>query len=616
MSLHRPGRKTIISAVLCAALVAVPIFVAVLRPAGLIAAPAEETRLVGGINLSGFDKGTRVTYRAAAQAGPVAEGKAEIDEAGRMKLPPLQIPADTPPGEVVYTITIIVPDPDTGEDHEPVRLIARIDEKTGRMSMKGAGFGRFEDLKIFNGGVEKEFKADWAGLFDLQDAGAPKSQESLRLAFQRLNAASDAPDQSPLVIDIFTLDTPGLGGGPTDQDVNTYTPRDCNDPEVDHSICDVPALDRTPPDFIEFVVAPLVAMSHELTAVMFYYLLPVGTLFDAKTQLETQRKHQELRAAANKDYQPSETMCRFGSYVKSLAQTEEKMRQNKQALNAMLTPRYRNAEFASSTEGYTTDIDARIDQFRRVYCDINDNNSGLRYMCDHDQDLSGGPSGAPDNSPRINRDVDYTRLINNPLTLEIDFADAVSTADEEDVMALAKHLYWPRPFPAIIDRAVGTDYQAYLAARRHMAAASVAHSSFINLVAEKSSAVDRLGTDADPASFSGWSHMKAMMREFGLSDADIHEMLGANPSYYAQMDILTKKIYQNPQFFTNLYDKPVNVERINVALDAISLMQGRDRFEAMLRREMLGSLLVEQALQRHQEEVNVRLFSGMKESQR
>ncbi len=65
------------------------------------------------------------------------------------------------------------------------------------------------------------------------------------------------------------------------------------------------------------------------------------------------------------------------------------------------------------------------------------------------------------------------------------------------------------------------------------------------------------------------------------------------PSYYAQMEFLTRKIYENPQFYTNLYTSPANVERMGVALEAIKLMQNRDRFEAALRREMLISLLLE-----------------------
>jgi hypothetical protein len=69
------------------------------------------------------------------------------------------------------------------------------------------------------------------------------------------------------------------------------------------------------------------------------------------------------------------------------------------------------------------------------------------------------------------------------------------------------------------------------------------------------------------------------------------------------MDILTHKIFESPEFFTNLYTTPANVERIGVTLQALTLMQNRDRYEASLRREMLLSLILELGLRERQEAV-------------
>jgi hypothetical protein len=85
--------------------------------------------------------------------------------------------------------------------------------------------------------------------------------------------------------------------------------------------------------------------------------------------------------------------------------------------------------------------------------------------------------------------------------------------------------------------------------------------------------------------------MKALLQEMGAAPADIEELMGENPSYYAQMEILTKKIYQNPEFIINLYDKPANVKRIRAAGQAIKTMQDRDIHEALERRMMLISAL-------------------------
>jgi len=80
-------------------------------------------------------------------------------------------------------------------------------------------------------------------------------------------------------------------------------------------------------------------------------------------------------------------------------------------------------------------------------------------------------------------------------------------------------------------------------------------------------------------------------------------MIDDNPSYYAQMEILTKKLYQNPNFYTNLYDTPANVERKTVALQAIKLMQKFDMLKSHLRGEANVSILLEMAVEQLQREV-------------
>ena len=69
-------------------------------------------------------------------------------------------------------------------------------------------------------------------------------------------------------------------------------------------------------------------------------------------------------------------------------------------------------------------------------------------------------------------------------------------------------------------------------------------------------------------------------------------MLGENPSYYAQLEILAKRILQSPTFYANLYDKPENVKRISASLKAIELMIDRAIYESRLRQEAITSVLV------------------------
>jgi len=97
--------------------------------------------------------------------------------------------------------------------------------------------------------------------------------------------------------------------------------------------------------------------------------------------------------------------------------------------------------------------------------------------------------------------------------------------------------------------------------------------------------------------------MRAALFEMGFPGIDVTQYLGENPSYYSQMEFLTKIIYQHPKFYTELYDTPANVERKTVALQAIKLMQKFDMLKSHLRGEMNVSILLEMAVEQLQREV-------------
>jgi hypothetical protein len=102
----------------------------------------------------------------------------------------------------------------------------------------------------------------------------------------------------------------------------------------------------------------------------------------------------------------------------------------------------------------------------------------------------------------------------------------------------------------------------------------------------------------------------AVMAELGVPAAEIFPMIGEQPSYYAQLEILAKKIYQNPDFFSGLYDSPANVERKSVALKAIDLMLDRAIYESQLRQEMATSVLLSAKLHSQFGKINKDMTSG------
>ncbi len=352
------------------------------------------------------------------------------------------------------------------------------------------------------------------------------------------------------------------------------------------------------------ILPAMMLMADQLSAVALQQTQIIGTFFDAKQQLEAQQSLQKMAARAHKDYQPSIGVCEFGSSIKSLAASDRKMEFNAVVMAQRAQDRALGHTGMAAATGEDGDKVSRIRQFRQKFCDTADNNNGLFYLCDHDQIFSGGPKGAADDE-RKNKDIDFARTVEMPWTLDIDFSNETVTHNEEEVLALASNLYghnvFVRPPSGTLKDVTGQDItavqSAYMDARSVVAKRSVAENSFHSITAMKAAGA--------PGSKD---FLKAVLAELGVDGegagpTDITKMLGDNPSYYAQMEVLTKKIYQNPDFYTNLYDKPANVQRKGVALQAIGLMQKFDLFKSYLRNEASLSVLLELAVMDLQEEV-------------
>lgn len=322
----------------------------------------------------------------------------------------------------------------------------------------------------------------------------------------------------------------------------------------------------------------LMAMATNLSAVAMEQMRIVGLLFDAKHLLETNRYVQELQVQANRDYHPSESFCWFGTNIRSIAETESRGRFTQAALSgAQLSRQLGNYGHAGGTED--EDLDARWAKFMATTCDPKDNNwfdstSGLEPVC------TGG------DAIRRNRDIDFTRLMDVPRTLPVDFQDAASTPEEEDVFALSSYLYGHKTPTRSIEGLPSADSGAqpfYFRLRSAMAKRTVAQESFNAIIGLKAEAEE----EGDTAKY-----LAVLAHQAGMEKADVLAHIGEKPSTYAQLELLSQTMFQNPDFFVTLYDKPVNVERKKAALNAIEIMLDRYLFESELRQEMLLSVLL------------------------
>ncbi len=361
--------------------------------------------------------------------------------------------------------------------------------------------------------------------------------------------------------------------------------------DMDTALDDVVHRQRVNDYFRNFYVSALEKIAEQLTTLIMEQVVVVGTFMDAQYQIETQRLMQDMDTQISKAYMPDTQVCIFGTNVRSLAMSDQKAEANSLILNNAMLTRPLLSRNNIAGEGRADDLRARMEQYNRLYCDPNDNFGMLGPLCT--------PRARP--PARRNRDLDYTALIDSPLTLDIDFTNNALSADEEDILALSHNLFGAEVFKYIPDdlliqgpeQNVGPASWLFQNIRSLQAIRGVAQNSFAHLVGMKAQ------TNAQAGTF-----MTEIVRELGMPDPDIARFIGQNPSYFAQMDFLTKRLYQSPDFFVNLFTTPNNVERLGVTLQAIRLMSDRDRFEASLRREMLMSLIVEMKLRALEKDVD------------
>jgi hypothetical protein len=353
----------------------------------------------------------------------------------------------------------------------------------------------------------------------------------------------------------------------------------------------------------------MMRMTQFFGAMAMQQMFIVGNMMDAKHQLETQRLLEELQVKAHTDYQPSSDFCWFGTNVRSMAASEQSGRYNMMALNTRQMARHLGKNNTVGAISGDNDKAARWRQFVTAYCDPQDNAwrptaagagpSGLVLAC--------GTGGG--NTKRINLDVNYTRAIEEPKTIQASFRQGVANEPgSTDVVALGNNLYGHD----ILTRAINEDFlgtdsykELYMDLRSVAARRNVAEGSYNAIVGMKSE-----GT-SDPAGGANAPltrhYLAAVMTELGVPPAEAGMIIGQNPSYYAQLEILAKKIYESPDFYANLYDTPANVARKGVALKAIELMLDRAIYESELRQEMLTSVLLSSRLRRQFDQVNPKL---------
>lgn len=341
-------------------------------------------------------------------------------------------------------------------------------------------------------------------------------------------------------------------------------------------------------------------MTDEFRNVVLFSTSSIGAMMDAQNLNQTLLSLQKQTTDTLHSESVSEQICRFGTLSRSLALSDERSRvvqeglatrmQHRQLLKTNMSSG--TAATANRELGRAADKIDRWAQFRTTFCDPSDSNAALSDLCSADSD------------EQQNRDIDVARSLTKPLTLNIDFIDnaAPATEDEQNIFALSSNLYandlatnlGKSDFNQIknenSEKADGRieelfDWRSAIAKR------GVAQNSFAAIAGMKAA-----------GSGSSATYMREIIRELGLVlEEDLIAALGENPSYYAQMEVLARKIYQSPKFYANLMDSPANIGRQQTAMEGIELMQDRDIYESLRRSEMLMSSILEIYVLREQD---------------
>ncbi len=346
-------------------------------------------------------------------------------------------------------------------------------------------------------------------------------------------------------------------------------------------------------------------MTVQLTSSAMQQVKIIGTFFDAKHQLETQRIFQKLTAKAHKDYHPSKGICVTGTATRSLGASGRHTDLAAANFAKRITDRQLLTKGLASQSGKASDDNSRLVDFIKKYCNEKDNGHNLDFLC----------LKSEKNTALFNKDIDYTNTVDSPLTLDIDFTDDGTplTEDESALFALTSNLISNNVFPNMTQAKIMTPVgkekseaisKVYLDARSTIAKRSVAANSIASIAALKAQGNE----EAQP-------FLYAIMEEMsgdGMDADTIEKTLGKKPSYHAQMEVLTKTLYQSPVFYADLYDKPANVLRKNVALQAATLMQKRDLYRSYLRSEMSLAVMLETLLTKEQTTIKneVKRLSG------
>lgn len=305
----------------------------------------------------------------------------------------------------------------------------------------------------------------------------------------------------------------------------------------------------------------------------------LGTFLQAQENNRSISSLQKGSAEAARNYLPSESLCRFGTLSQSLAADDMKSRISQASSATGSMQREIGARGTAAQAGAANDLAMRMEEVIKETCG---GEPGLTLMCGTNPQRSF--ADVP-RDQRINSDLNFARTVDSVGTLNTSSSGEDGTAEEQSLTLLGYNLYGHKQMsgrPTSGQMKTPKGENTYRQVRSVAGARGVAQNSYAAITGMKSK-----------GSGKGKEYFQALMKQLGVGSSGLTYAIDDNPSYSAQMEVLTKKLYQDPTFYINLMEGKTNVARQSAAMAGIEVMQDRDLYNSMRRSEMLLALLVQ-----------------------
>jgi hypothetical protein len=340
-------------------------------------------------------------------------------------------------------------------------------------------------------------------------------------------------------------------------------------------------------DLGETIAGHLRQMANQISAGLSAQTSSLGTFLNAQNQQDALLSLQKKQFARHQDQRVGDGLCRFPSLSNGLLRSDKLSALHQIALSEYSLDRQffsldpaiqgqQRTQKQNLIRNSQNDRAERWRQYTQKFCDRADGDEALKSVC------------RSNNDTLQNADISFGRSFWAQPTLDVTLdetgANRTATPDQETLFALQKNLYANELLTTDLNQSLRTpENMAHL--RGVLAKRSIAENSFHALASQRIQGSDKITASS-----------LALLQELGVPTQEAQKLLTNRPSYNAQMEVLTRKLYQTPRFYENLLTTRADQTRQQTAMKSIELMQGRDVYRSLERSEMLLALLVEMKL--------------------